>query len=140
MLEGGGVEDDVGALVGEHPVQRDLVAHIAQHVAARRAVRAAVQLLADAVEVELGILEQHQPGRGEAADLAGQFRADRAPGAGDQHALTLQQLFDGAAVQHRLRPSEQVGQIDRPINDRLRGAMVAEIDQARQAPQGHAVA
>ena len=68
------------------------------------------------VEREFAVVEQGEPRRREGGDLARQFGADRAAGAGHQHAPPGDQRAHGGAVEHRLRPAEQV--LDRDRLDR----------------------
>ena len=54
-------------------------------------------------EVVLGVVEQDQPARRDARDLAAELRADRAAGAGDEHDLAVEVRADAVELHpHRL--------------------------------------
>ena len=66
------------------------------------------QLALDREQVRLGVVDQHQRGRAEASDLAHELGADRAAGAGHQHAAAGHVRADlGQVEAHRLA-AEQV--------------------------------
>jgi hypothetical protein len=76
-------------------------------------VRLRLELLAQAVQRVLGLLQQHQPARPKAHDLPYQFRTDRPAGAGHQHAARAQPVRQPRVVQlHRIAP-EQVVELER---------------------------
>jgi hypothetical protein len=69
------------------------------------------------VQVGLVVVEQHQRGRVERRDLAGDLGTDRPAGAGDQHAPAAQQLPDSGQIGHHLLSAEQV--VDSHLTDVL---------------------
>ena len=58
---------------------------------ARRSGKRSAERLVDRVQVELALLEQHQPRRPVPGDLPAQLAADAAAGAGDEHRLAADQ-------------------------------------------------
>ena len=105
---------------------RVAVAHVGDDGAARQARKALADLEIDRVERELAVVEQRQLGRREGRHLAHQLAADRAAGAGDEDALAAHQPRHRVAVEHRLRPAEQVLERDRAQLD-LVGDPVAQL-------------
>jgi len=70
------------------------------------------ELLLDRVQRIFVLLEQHQQPRLEACNLAGEFGADGASGAGDQHHARGEQQVQPCVVEHDLLASEQVFHLD----------------------------
>ena len=116
MLVGGGMEDDLRPVAAEDHVEQAHVLDLAEH---RHGIGDLVfmeQFHLDGVEVFLAAVEQDQPGRGEADDLAAQFGADRAAGPGDEDRLAPQGVADSGLVEGHLLPAEQI--LVRDIADR----------------------
>ena len=86
VLVGGGVEDDGGAVLGEDLAHPLLPLAVRQHRDGVQRVAVLDQLALDLEQVVLGVVEQDQAARPDARDLAAELRADRAAGAGDEHA------------------------------------------------------
>ena len=124
MLEGGGVEDDVGAALGEDAPQAGGVADVGQHHVGRVEQGPAVHEKLGAVQRRLVPVEHDQLAGAEAGDLAAQLRADGASRAGDQHAAVGEVPGDRLDVGVHLGAAQQVGQLD--------VAQVAEGDAGRQ--------
>ena len=87
---------------------RELIAHIGDHGATRHGGMALAELEIDLPQRELAAVEQHDALRPEGCDLAGELRADRAAGAGDEHAPPLDEAGHAVAVERHLRPVEQI--------------------------------
>ncbi len=137
MLERGGVEDQLGPRLAHDAVEADAVAHVGEDGAARQVGMRIGDFEIDAVEVELAAVEQGDLGRVEAAYLSDQLAADRAAGAGHQDAAAGDQPPHGVAVEHGLRPAEEI--LDRHRADvELLGGAVAELDEARHPRHRHA--
>ena len=86
VLVGGGVEDDRRAVLGEHLAHPLLLLAVRQHRDGVERVAVLHQLALDLEQVVLGVVEQDEPARPDARDLAAQLGADRAARAGDEHA------------------------------------------------------
>ena len=84
VLERGGVEDHLGAAVGEDAGDGPGVADVAEDDVVGVEQRPAVDRELDGVQRGLVAVEHHQLGRLEAVDLAAELGADGAAGAGDQ--------------------------------------------------------
>jgi hypothetical protein len=81
------VEDDGRRVLGEDLAHPLLLLAVRDERGERRRVDVAVllELALDREEVVLGVVDEHEPARADAGDLAAQLRADRAAGAGDEH-------------------------------------------------------
>ena len=85
-----------------------LVADVGQQRLARDVRMAFGQLEVDQPQRVFAVVEQDQPLRPKSGDLAGQFAADRAAGAGDDDPPSLDQPRHPLAVERHLRPVQQV--------------------------------
>ena len=90
VLVGGGVEDHRRLLVGEQLLHPRGVLAVGQHRGQRAEVVLVLEVAADLEQVVLGVVDQDQPARLDAGDLAAQLGADRAAGAGDDHHAVAQ--------------------------------------------------
>ncbi len=92
VLVGGGVEDDGRAVLGEDLAHPLALLAVGEDRGERRGMDVAVvlELALDAEEVVLGVVEQDQPARRDARDLAAELGADRAARAGDHHDLAVE--------------------------------------------------
>ena len=95
VLVGGGVEDDLRPVLGEDLAHPLLVLDVGQHRDREADVALADELALDLEQVRLAVVEQHEPARVHARDLAAQLGADRPARAGDQHAAAGQVAADG---------------------------------------------
>ena len=105
VLVGGGVEDDVGRCSAKHLAHPLALLAVGEHGRERRRVDVAVvlELALDAEEVVLGVVDEDQPPRRDARDLAAQLGADRAAGAGDHDDLAGEVGADAVELHaHRL--------------------------------------
>ena len=82
------------------------------------------KFLLDRVERELVELEQHQPPRLEARDLAAQLGADRAAGAGDHDGAVFDPALESAGVEHHRIAAQQVVEFD--VADLRNGDLAAD--------------
>ena len=112
MLVGGGVEHHGGPVPQHDGTHARAVAHVGDHARMRRCACGARQFLLDRVKREFAVVEQYQPRRAEACNLAHQFRTDRATRAGDEHGLAGQQRGQAGVVEHHRIAPQQVVQID----------------------------
>ena len=85
MLVRRGMEDDFGMVALEDRAHPHAVAAIREHGADRRVLALLEQLALDLEERRLALVDQHEPARTEARELAAELRADRAAGAGHHH-------------------------------------------------------
>ena len=113
MLVRGRVEDDVGPVALEHLAQPLAVAHVGEHGHARGEAALVDELALDVEERALGLVDEHDPRRLRARDLAAELGADRAAGAGDEHGLALDVGGDGVDVDLDRLAAEQVLDLDR---------------------------
>ena len=95
VLVRGGVEDDLRAVLGEHLGHALGVLAVGQHGDRAEDVALADELALDLEQVRLAVVDQHEPARVHARDLAAELGADRAARAGDQHAAAGQVAADG---------------------------------------------
>ena len=99
--------------------------------------KALVDLAVDAVERVFAVVEQRRAAPApKAAIWRASSRADRAAGAGDQHAPAGDERAHAGAVEHGLRPAEQI--LDRDRLDAAaarRSTRLLEIGEARQPRQ-----
>ena len=111
VLVGGRVEDDGRAVLLEHLPHALLLLAVGEHRDGVERVPVLDQLARDLEQVVLGVVEQDEPARPHARDLAAQLGADRAARAGDHHAAAGQVAAgrldlhpDRLAPQHVLHP------------------------------------
>ena len=90
VLVGGRVEDDGRAVLAEHLPHALLLLAVGEHRDGVERVPVLDQLARDLEQVVLGVVEQHEPARAHARDLAAELGADRAAGARDHHAAAGQ--------------------------------------------------
>ena len=132
VLVGRRVEDDLGPMLQEHLEHPMPVADVGEDRRGPRPVERHQQV----VQVRLVVVEQRQQLRLEAPDLARDLGADRAAGAGDQHALAAQQIPHGGQVRLHLPAPEQV--FDAQVAEIARGhAPVDELADRRQHAERH---
>ena len=112
MLERRGVEDDLGSVVFEDPLQGITVTNIAQHrvVGAQQAVTANGQL--QRVQRRLVAVKDDQLARTQLMDLPRQLGADRAPRAGDEDDLSGYVAGDATDVGVDGTASQQIGDVE----------------------------
>ena len=79
------MEDDRRAVLGEDLAHPLALLAVGEHGDGVEHVAVLHELALDLEEVVLGVVEQDQPARADARDLAAQLGADRAAGAGDEH-------------------------------------------------------
>ena len=98
------------------------------------------QALFDGVQVELALLEQHQPRGAEACHLSAQLAADAAAGAGDEHGVAGQRVAHAGLIQHHGLAAQQVVGFDvaQAFDAALAGAQLVHRGhrQHRQAGAG----
>ncbi len=139
VLQGRGMKDKIGPLLGEQRVDTPAVAHVGEFGAPRDPAMAFAELEIDRVEIELRAVDENQARRCELGDLADEFAADRAAGAGDEDPPPGDEIAHRLTVEHRLRPAEQILDRDRPYFDSI-GLGGAKFGQARQAGDAEALA
>ena len=137
VLVGGGVEDDRGAVLGEHLPHPLLLLAVGQHRDRGADVAVLLELADDLEQVVLGVVHQHQSPRAHPRDLAAQLGADRAAGAGDQHDLAgqvgadpLELLADRLAAEHVL--DADLAQL--AGDPQLPGAVAQQLEHGRRGP------
>ena len=103
------MEDDRGAVLGQHLAHALLLLAVGQDGHGGPDVAVLLELAADLEQVVLGVVDEHQAARAHAGDLAAQLGADRASRAGHHHDLAgqvgadaLELLADGLAAEHVL--------------------------------------
>src|SRR5205085_5691339 len=84
------VEDDLRAVLGEHLAHPLLLLAVGEHGHGAGEVTVLLELATDLEEVVLGVVEQDEPARRHAGDLAAELGADRAAGARDEHRLAAE--------------------------------------------------
>ena len=89
------------------------IAHIAHQADKIQCRKNLFQFLLDRIQREFTGLEQHQPGRRKARDLAAHFRAYRSARAGHHHHLASQQPMQSGIIQHHRVTPQQIVQLDR---------------------------
>jgi hypothetical protein len=94
VLVGRGVEDDLGPEARQDPVQRLAVADVRQEALRRQCLEPESEFLLDLEQVELAEIEKPHDLGLEPADLAHEFRADGAAGAGYKDPLTAEKAAD----------------------------------------------
>ena len=114
MLVRGGVEDDARLVALEDLAHLGAVAAVSEHRRDRREVALAHELALDVEERRLRVLDEHQPRRPDARDLAAELGADRAAGAGDEDGLAREVFRDRAHVDLDRLAAEHVLHLDRP--------------------------
>ena len=138
MLQRRGVEDDVGALLGEDALDPGGVADVAQQLAARHAGPGLGHLAVDVEQVVFRGVDHGQVGAAAGGDLAAQLRTDAAAGPGDQHAAARDQGADGLGVEAHRRTAEQL--LDADFAQGGGGRRIgAHLDHAMAAQQAHAL-
>ena len=108
MLEGGGVEDDVGLGGGEDVVDAVGVADVGEDEFVGVEQGAAVDAELGGVQAGFVAVEQVDAAGVVAVDLAGEFGADGAAGAGDQDAFAFEEFADAGFVGVDGAAAEQV--------------------------------
>ena len=107
------VEDDCGPVLVEDLAHLHLVAGVGEHRGGRVEDALVDELALDLEQPGLGVVDEHEPRRADARDLAAELGADRAAGARDEHDLAGQVAGDRVEVDlDRLAP-EQVLDLDR---------------------------
>ena len=107
------MEHDFGAVARKELGDARLVLRIADDGAHGERRMAILEFLRDRVQRKLGHLEEHQPRRREARDLAAELGADRAAGAGDQHRAAVEKAMQSRVVERDGVAAEQVVELDR---------------------------
>ena len=118
------MHDVLGAMFLVHLRQARRVGDVADHRYELELGMGLAQLQVHEVQVALGLIEQHQPGRPEGRDLAGQLGPDGAGGPGQQHHTVAKVCRHRRQIQIHRRPTQQV--LD---------PYVAELIHARRALQ-----
>ncbi len=101
---------------------------------------ALVQRPLDLEQVVLGVVDQHQPVRREAADLAAQLRADGAAGTRDQHRAAGQVAADRGEVELHGRAAQHVLHLHRAQALEQVEVAVEQLVDARHRLDRHAAA
>ena len=107
------MEHDLRLLAGHHGIDPATVAHIGEQRLNGQLGPALAQRTIDRVEQVLAVVDEDQPRRCQGGNLAGKLRTDRAAGAGDENPAVADQPGHRLAVEHRLRPPEQILECDR---------------------------
>ena len=126
------MEDDRRLGVGDQPVHDRAARHV-REVDGQLALAATVelpelQLALDHVERALGPVDQDQPARPEAVDLACELGPDRAAGARDHHDLVADRVGDALGVGGDLLARKEVGQADLAQSVRVPAAVEQLVD------------
>ena len=114
VLQRRGVEHQFRPPALEHGTDARLIADVDQQRLARDVRVALGQFQVDQPQRVFAIVEQDQPLRAQRGDLARQFAADRAAGAGHDDAPALDQPRHALAVERHLRAVQQVLDRHRP--------------------------
>ncbi len=132
------MEDDGRPVLGEHLAHPLAVLAVGQHRDAVLHVAVVDQLALDLEQVVLGVVDQHEPLRPHARDLAAQLGADRAAGAGDEHDATgqvaagqLRVHAHGLAAEHVL--DAHVAHLPHQV-----AAVLQQLEHGRHRPHGYA--
>ena len=139
VLVGGGVEDDRRPVLGEDLAHALLLLAVREHGGEHRGryVALVLELALDREEVVLGVVEQHDPVRLHAGDLAAQLRADRAAGAGHEHGLPGEVGADALELHlHRLA-AEHVLDAHLAHLAGERAASLEQLEHGRQRAHGY---
>ena len=109
VLEGRGVEDDVGAVLLEEAIREARVADVSQDRRDPAASRLFAQLPVDALEVSLGMIDEEQALHPEPRKRAAESRRDGAPGPGDENRAAAETTFGrGRHAQERASEEERL--------------------------------
>jgi hypothetical protein len=107
-----GTKDQARLLLRHDASQGGQVLHIAHQAGQGQVREALAEVLLDLVQRKLAQLEQHQPRRTEASDLATQLGTDGAPRACDQHHLATDQAGQRRLIELHLLAAQQVLGLD----------------------------
>ncbi len=128
------MKDDVGLESLHHLEHAVALLAVGEHGLDPGEVPVSGHLTIDLEQVVLGVVEQHEQLRAHAGDLAHELGADRAAGAGDQHALVgeigadaIEGHDDGIATEHVL--DADLAQLTRELD-----AAAQELEHGRQGP------
>jgi hypothetical protein len=128
------VEDDRRAVLGEHLPHALLLLAVGEHRDRVERVAVLHQLALDLEQVVLGVVDHDQPRWADAGDLAAQLSADRAAGAGDQHAAAGQVAAGRLGLHpHRLAAEHVLDAHVAHLTDELR-AVLQQLEHRRHRP------
>ena len=132
------MEDDGGAVLGEHLAHPLLFLAVRQHRHGVERVPVFDELALDLEQVVLGVVEQDEPARAHARDLAAQLRSDRPAGAGDEDAAAGQVLADALDVHPHGVAAEDVLDLDLAHLAHQAAAGLEQLEDGRHRPHRHA--
>ncbi len=112
VLVGRGVEHDLRRVAREYLLHAPRVLRVADRCRDRHAGQAVAELLLYRVQREFGDVEEHDPRRREARDLARELRADRAAGARDEDRLAVEKAVQARGVERHRVATQQVVELD----------------------------
>ncbi len=139
VLVRGRMEDDRGPVLGEHLAHPLALLAVGEHRDGVEHVAVLDELTADLEEVVLGVIEQHQPARTDARDLAAELGADRAAGAGDEHDAAGQVAAYAVEVHAHRLAAEHVLDPDRAHLPRQQpAARLEQLEHRRHRAHRHA--
>ncbi len=132
-----GVEDHGGPVLLEQLAHLRLVPRVAEH--RRRRVESAIvdELTLDLEQPRLAVVDQDEPGRAHARDLAAELGADGAAGAGDEHDLAREVPGDRRDVGVDGLAPEEVLHLDGPQLAREVEVSGDQLVQARERLHRH---
>ena len=127
------MEDDLGLEALHHLEHPVALLAVGEHRLDPGEVPLRGHLAVDLEQVVLGVVEQDQQLRPHPRDLAHELGADRAAGAGDQHALVLEVGADPVELHHDRVAAEHVLDLDLA---QLAGELDAAAQQLEHGRQG----
>ena len=104
-------------------------------------VAVVLELALDAEEVVLRVVDEDEPPRRDAGDLAAELRADRPAGAGDEDGLAVEVCADAIELHpHRLAPEDVLDLNVAHLADDRAGAGLQQLEDGRQRADRDAAA
>ena len=138
VLVGGGVEDDGGRCSANTSRIRSSSLQSASTDDGVEHVAVLDQLALDLEQVVLGVVEQDEPARADARDLAAQLGADRAAGAGDEHDAAGEVLADALDLHPHRLAAEDVLDLDLAHLAHQPAAGLQQLEDRRHRAHRHA--
>ena len=134
------MEDDRRSVLGQHLAHPLLFLAVGEHRHRRAHVPLLLELAHDLEQVVLGVVDEHQPARADARDLAAQLAADRAAGAGHEHDLAGEVCADALELHpHRLAAEDvldaHLAQLARDLQ--LARAVPEQLEHGRRRAHGN---